>query len=206
MISATAPPPVTSAPGSLTTDETTDAPTTGETASATAAETADSDSAGTTGPGPLTPVSIDFDELAEPLILTDEYAAYVTFSTDEPYVIRVRKFGDLHHSSPPSTICPTGNPQWTCSAVHPLYMDFTAPVYDLKFSVAAVNDAGPIAQLHIHQDGVATATIPLNGLGEPDVPLTVDLSAYPAITRVEMVDIMDYYGVVWDDFTFSIAG
>ena len=64
--------------------------------------------------------------------------------------------------------------------------------------------AGVVATFNVYEDGVLTASVPLNGLGGTG-SLTVDLSAYQRVTRLEIVGIDPdpaENGIAWDDFSF----
>lgn len=90
----------------------------------------------------------------------------------------------------------------------PLYVAFTSPVNDLRFYVAAIDELRQgIAQINIFQNHRLTATRSIDGNGNVSQPRLVDVGAmgFNNITRIEIVNINDYKGVGFDDFSFTIA-
>ena len=151
---------------------------------------------------------INFDNLAAGTIVTNQYPL-ATFSGDPAFPNQVVASTDA--SQPNSIGAPTpaadggdpiGNPY-----DHPLYIDFTTPVDDLQF-LQMRDDAAAgteIEQVNVFQNGKQTATVPVYSNGQARTPGKVDLSAYSGITRIEIVDVTDPAGLLYDDFRFMVA-
>ena len=99
---------------------------------------------------------------------------------------------------------------------NPLYVDFDRPVNGLTFIEAAENtkpgepswnSSGHTFDVNIYQDGVYTTTLPFTGDTHYSTSTwgshMIDLSAYQNITRIELVNITDPWGLWWDDFSFT---
>ena len=56
---------------------------------------------------------------------------------------------------------------------------------------------------HVAVRGDLAGTENLIGHGDSYTPVPVDLSSYSNITRIEVDDITDEYGIVYDDFAFD---
>ena len=82
-------------------------------------------------------------------------------------------------------------------------VDFTKPVRNLRFHAIGVNDTGSAATITVLQSGMAAMTQPLNGMGDLNTPVEVDLSSFMAVTRVEVGTITDGGGLGLDDFSFD---
>lgn len=90
----------------------------------------------------------------------------------------------------------------------PLYVTFTSPANDLKFYVAAIDEFRQgIAQINIFQNQRLTATRSIDGIGSVFQPRLVDVGAmgFNNVTRIEIININDYKGVGFDDFSFTLA-
>lgn len=158
---------------------------------------------------------INFDNVLGGTIVTDQYLPAV-FSTDAGHYTFARG-DDYWGSSFPNNLDrgPFGFPVDT-SGYAPLYVNFTTPVNNLRFYLLAVDELrSGIAQLKIYRDGSSTpsATRNLDGRGTVFAPLLVDVGGpssaggmgYDRVTRIEIVNITDYQGVAFDDFSFTIA-
>lgn len=154
-----------------------------------------------------TQMYINFDNVPSGTVITNQYPPAV-FSTDWPRYTAA--FGrDYWGSSFPNFLDrqPFDFPV-DRSGYAPLYVDFTTPVNDLKFYVVAVDDFRKgIAQVNIFQDHRLTATRNIDGFGRVFQPVLVDVGSmgFKNITRIEVVNITDYLGVGFDDFSFTIA-
>ncbi|WP_422923348.1 fibronectin type III domain-containing protein [Singulisphaera sp. PoT] len=150
-------------------------------------------------------ITIDFDDLTAGTVVTNQYP-YVKFSGDPAFPNQVLATTDA--SAPNSLGAPTpppngdgvGNPY-----IHPLYVDFSIPVEKLRFTLLRDDASGAIAQVRVYEKGTLSATVPLNGTATVSTPEHIDLTAYHKVTRIEIVNITDPAGLLWDDFSF-IAG
>jgi hypothetical protein len=143
-------------------------------------------------------VKIDFDELADRTNVATQYAAHATFSTAVGQDLQARSFADLCETSSPMDL--NAGPAGEFTA--PLTVAFTAPAYNLKFSAACLQTAPGqrFATAHLVRTGQADMTIDLLATG---YTTSLDLSAYGAITRLEISMNTDASGVSWDDFEFE---
>lgn len=146
---------------------------------------------------------INFDNLPAGTIVTNQYPG-VTFSGDPAYPNKIVPSTD--RSQPNSLGAPTPPPEGQANGnpyIHPLYVDFTIPVNGLSFyQMRDDNAAGStIAQVRVFQNGSLATTLPIiSGTN------LVDLSATSNITRIEIVNITDAAGLIWDDFSFKVSG
>ncbi len=140
------------------------------------------------------PVTIDFDDILDREV-SDQYAESAIFSTTGGAAVLIRTAG--RNDTDPNFICSDTR----CRA--DLFVDFTRPVRDLRFTGVEVNNTGDVAMMVIHHEG-GTASEPLVGDGT-SVPLIVDLSAYVSVTRLEVVMITEATGIGFDTFVFERA-
>jgi hypothetical protein len=143
-------------------------------------------------------VLIDFESLPLGTVVTNQFPE-VSFSSSPGNVNSVT--GPLQSGQ---FIC-TGPPGAQPTCIEDTYLDFTVPVSGLTFVAVEANCSCPAAFFRIFQDGIFTDTVVLVGLGTSGNK-RVDLSAYPSITRLEIVDIVDdpvaENGIGWDEFSF----
>jgi hypothetical protein len=152
---------------------------------------------------------INFDNLAAGIIVTNQYPE-ATFSGDPAFPNIVLATTDASQSNSIGAPTPTsdggdsnGNPY-----IHPLYVDFTEPVDDLQFlQMRDYSPAGTeIEQVNVFENGVQTAAVPVYSTGHTFTPGTVNLSAYNGVTRIEIVNVTDPAGILYDNFQFKPAG
>src|SRR5262249_48460693 len=106
-------------------------------------------------------------------------------------------------NSPPNTVA-TGPSSGGVDGLHNTYMDFTTPVVALGFDGIGIDGTGPVATVNVFEHGSFSASVTVNGAGDPNVPVHVDLSQFQAISRIEIVSITDAGGIAWDDFVFAL--
>jgi hypothetical protein len=140
-------------------------------------------------------IFIGFDNLAAGTVVTHQYPQ-LTLSSDTGRNNSTRNLASTFNTSVPNILC-------TENCVYPTYIDFTRPARDVKLKAVGVNDTGKAFAVRVHRPGQPVLRIEYTGQGQTYVPLPVDLSALGDITRVELVEITDGYGVGWDDFSFS---
>jgi hypothetical protein len=146
-------------------------------------------------------VVIDFDAYAEGTVIDDEYAEYAIFSTENGYV-NVTSDNLLIGQSRPNYLC-TGDPGLTCTA--DTYVDFTHPVSALSLRCLGTETSGLAATIRVYAEDELLDAIAVQGSGATDIPIEIDLGEFEGVTRIELVDIVDTYGVAWDDFAFSTS-
>jgi hypothetical protein len=135
---------------------------------------------------------INFDDLPNNTIVTNQYPE-ATFSSN-PGFVNWTTAQDLG-SSPPNFIC-TGPASGGIDCAHDVFVDFTNPVNNLRFVGVGVNNTGVVAQVDVFVNGINTATVPMIGQGNPFVPVPVDLTAFPDVTRIAIHDVTDRGGSV----------
>jgi hypothetical protein len=140
-------------------------------------------------------ILIDFDNLAANTVVTHQYPQ-LTLSSVTGRSNTTRNLASTFKTSVPNILC-------TESCLYPTYIDFTRPARDVKIMAVGVNDTGKAFAVLVHRQGLPVTRIEYSGQGQTYVPLPVDLSALGDITRVELVEITDGFGVGWDDFSFS---
>lgn len=94
------------------------------------------------------------------------------------------------------------------SGFAPLYVDFTTPVNDLKFYVVAVDEYRQgVAYVNVYRNPNRhlVGTIRVDGFGIFNIPLVNVGERFNNVSAIEVVNITDYLGVTFDDFSFTIA-
>lgn len=84
-----------------------------------------------------------------------------------------------------------------------LFVDFAMAVSDLSFFSGGDNDSGTVASINVFVSGLFDSTIGLLGDGNLGTTEFQDLSAFSNVTRIEIVNVTDAFGLVYDDFTFT---
>jgi len=150
---------------------------------------------------------VNFDDLPAGTVVTNQYSN-MEISGDPAYPNVIVASSD---ASPPNSIgAPTpppdgdsiGNPY-----IHPLYIDFTTPVNGLHFVQERDDSAAgvEIAEVNVFEEGKMTVSVPVFSTGGFYVPGEVDLSEYSNITRIEVTNVTDPAGLLYDDFSFISA-
>lgn len=146
-------------------------------------------------------VVIGFNDLAVGTVVTDQYA-FARFSADPGKTNKVIAQTLNSHGNLLSTDPPNPSPQnWNNN----LYVDFNLPVNGLKFTMIGAHQTGVVAQVRVFEHGTYAATASLIGLGNVYTPAPQDLTRFRGVTRIEIVNITDIYGLWWDDFSFGPA-
>jgi hypothetical protein len=150
---------------------------------------------------PPTPehVVINFDDLPANTEVLGQYAARLSFSSEAGIKIWAENLINIGQSAPNYLTAGGGS-----DVLHPLFIKFSKPVQGLKFNALSVTDTGPVARFRIFKGAELAGTVDLIGKGTSFVPVPVDLSAYSGVTRLEVVDITDRFGIAYDDFSFDV--
>ncbi len=157
--------------------------------------------------GALTPAAqagtINFDDVPggiPPVTLPANYGSpRATFSTEAGAQLLVFSGADVVGTSAPNNLTAGFDPaNFPCNA--DLYVDFSPPARGLRFRIAADNSLGVIAGVRVFHDGGAVALLDVVGNGNIADPILMDLAAYQDVTRVEVVNITDEFGLSYDDF------
>jgi uncharacterized repeat protein (TIGR01451 family) len=158
-----------------------------------------------------TQVYINFDNVPSGTVITNQYPPAI-FSTSFGYYTFAN--GLYYYGSSYPNCLDRGPLSSPGSGYAPLYVDFTTPVNNLRFYLLAVDELrNGIAQLNIYQSGTMTASRSIPGFGNSFNPILIDVGdptssggmGYSNVTRVEVVNITDYLGIAFDDFSFTIA-
>ncbi|HEX8703103.1 MAG TPA: fibronectin type III domain-containing protein, partial [Myxococcaceae bacterium] len=140
-------------------------------------------------------VTINFDNLADGVGVTNQYPE-VTLSSATGQANVTRNQASLFKTSVPNILCAQ-------DFMSDTYIDFTRSARDVKINAVGVNETGKAFAVRVHRPGQPITRIEYTGQGQGFVPFPVDLSALGEITRVELVEITDSFGVCWDDLSFS---
>jgi PEP-CTERM motif len=84
-----------------------------------------------------------------------------------------------------------------------LYVDFASAVSGLSFYSSGDNDVGVQAQIRVFVNGLVSSIVNLVGDGDVLTTDLQDLSAFNDVTRIEIFNVTDAFGLVYDDFTFT---
>lgn len=87
--------------------------------------------------------------------------------------------------------------------MHETILNFTNPVYNLKFWEAGSNSTGNVAQVDVFVGGSLSATQNILGTAQFNTPSLVDLSAFSNVTSIRIYNITDAGGLGWDNFGFD---
>lgn len=152
-----------------------------------------------TAAGQAAAVTINFDNLADSVVVTNQYPQ-ATFSSDPGFDVLTtsQNLG----SSLPNFIC-TGPVGGSIDCAHSVFVDFTSAVNGLHFVATGANDTGVIGEVNVFTGGVFNNTVNINGTGDPLTPIAIDLTGFTDVTRIEIVNITDLAGLGYDDFTFN---
>lgn len=155
----------------------------------------------TAGPASAVSVVINFDDLDDSTVVTNQYPEAI-FSS-ETGIVNLTTAQDLG-SSQPNFIC-TALTQSGIDCVHETIVDFTSPVSNLTFLEIGDDDEGANALIDVFVNGLFSATVNAVGDADPFLPNLVDLSAFSNVTRIRIHGITDNNGLGWDDFTFDVG-
>jgi hypothetical protein len=156
-------------------------------------------SAGNEDLHPLLPgAPIGFDDLVTGTDVSAQYP-HATFSSDPGCACQASDAAGMAASAPNYIFtyytCPNG-------ASASVFVDFDVPVHELSFKGVGVNGAAKVATLRVTNDE-GVQTVDMVGQGDPTTPVQVDLTKFQHVTRLEIVDVNDDYGMGFDDFVFQ---
>lgn len=142
---------------------------------------------------------IGFDEFTGPV--TDQYADLALFSSDPG--AHCESIPLANANSQPNALT-TALDTGEVTGVENIYIDFTQPVCGLTFSAIDATLPGVTARFVVWDFHTVSVTDFIS-TGAP--VQTIDLTAYPVITRLEVIDITHdpaEAGIAWDSFQFII--
>ncbi len=153
-------------------------------------------------PGAIGSICIDFDELEDGTVVTNQFpeATFDSIPGQENVTLTVPD------ATTDPFICTRTIGEDAQNCVNPTFVDFTDPVVDLTLMGIGINGVGPVATINVFEDGVPAGSITVIGLGDQFTPVTIDLTGFSNVTRIELTEITDPAGIGWDDFCFDIAG
>ncbi|MEQ8850921.1 MAG: hypothetical protein RIB32_03980 [Phycisphaerales bacterium] len=155
--------------------------------------------------GSLQTVTIDFDDQPGglPPVETDGmFSPHATFSTESGHVMLIFSGAGVVGGSNPNVL--TAAVSATASDFDSdIYVDFTEPVQNLSLDLLSDNDSGTIATLTVLHSG-GTTMLDVVGNGDFSDPMPFDLSSYTDVTRVELTNITDEFGLSMDNLVFDV--
>ncbi len=163
-------------------------------------ETDGSSSSGAERPT-YTRIELDFDELADGEVVTDQYAEYGVISSSPGCSFEVTSAAGTASSEPYYVFA-----YYSCDTAPnaPFYIDFAAPVRAPSITLAGVNNSGVVGTVRLlAEDGSVVVEEAAMGLGDPYEPVVLTFADASDITRLEVVDVDDSYGLGFDDLAFD---
>ncbi len=150
---------------------------------------------------PSTPVTINFDNLANLTVLGTQYAGVVFSSASGQENIAYSFVGG--GSTAPNILC-TRSTSGSVNCAQPTILTFTTPVSNIQFrGVGIDNAAGSIvAVANVYAGSTLLGTRNVLAPGGSNQGVTVDLTGISGVTRLEIVNITDGGGIGWDNFTY----
>jgi len=149
---------------------------------------------------PAGAIVINFDNLNAGVPVTTQYPEAV-FSSDPGFENRTADDYNLG-TSLPNYIC-TGEVGGELTCTNLTRLDFTSPVSNLTFFATGDNATGVTAQVDVYENHVLSGTVDVITDSVFKSPNLVDLTAFSAITRIDIYQITDPGGLAWDDFNFE---
>lgn len=86
-----------------------------------------------------------------------------------------------------------------------LYLSFSKPVSNLSFWSGGDDDNGQQATINVYVGGAFNTAMSLLGDGDPTTTDFQDLTAFSNVTAIDIVNVTDSFGLVYDDFKFDYA-
>ncbi len=148
-------------------------------------------------------VTINFDNLANDVVVTNQYAE-ATFSSDLGQVILTSNQVPPYQTSAPNFICTGFGLSITCTGN--VFVNFTNPVNNLTFNSTGADNAGPAqGNVDVWTTGGFAGSVSIPGIGQVTTAQFVDLSAFHNITQIEIDNVIDPAGLAYDDFSFDVS-
>lgn len=154
----------------------------------------------------ITQAKIDFDTLPRAMDISN-YFTQVKFSSPGNNVYTYAYQATEVPTSPPHAI--TRGNIYTQAHNHSadLEINFPLPANDLEFYINACNDYNVIAYMDVYQTDGVLHQVPIFGNGPSHTPIRVNFPelGYRNIKKVKVRNITDQYGLVFDDFKFTVT-
>jgi hypothetical protein len=151
-------------------------------------------------------ITINFDNLSDGNVVTNQYAAQDAIFSSSAGNVNYITAQSSYLSTPPNFIC-TGPINSTISCAADTYVTFATPVSGLTFDGLGINNTqANVAQVDVYTDGVFNSTVLIPGAGQGFSPENIDLSAFTDVTEIRIYNITDAAGIGWDTFSFTPNG
>jgi hypothetical protein len=152
-------------------------------------------------------VVINFDDQLgglPPVVNSGDFSPYATFSTTPGSVLLIFSGAGVTGTSSPNAMSAAATPD-TGPYDSDFFVDFTNPVNNFSFLISSDNDSGSIASVRVFtavSGGTPADTVDVVGNANLTDPISIDLTSHVDITRVEVVNIDDEFGLSYDDLNF----
>ena len=155
-----------------------------------------------TGDEPGETVFLNFDELAPFTVVSDQYPE-ARFSSASG--LEVKAF-PISFVSPPNSLAIFDGDELYEEPNTDFYIDFPNPVGSLVVNVWDVKTVGHFGRIWVYQGATLAGTVDMVGVtGTEEETLTIDLSAFLHVTRVELQYLDEENDTVfWDDISFVV--
>lgn len=155
-------------------------------------------------PTPITykNVALHFDELTAGARVVDQYAQYLTFSSDEGCGLDASTSAGLA-ASPPNYLMS----YYSCAngPSASIFIDFAKPVRNPRVTFVGVNSGTKVADVKIVRGAaLAPDAREVVGLGSYSKPVLFDATGVAGVTRIEITNVNDAYGLGIDDLSFDV--
>lgn len=151
-------------------------------------------------------ITIDFDDQIggfNPPALTDGmFSPHATFSTTSDSVLLIFEGSGFVGGSNPNNLTAALSQQ-ASDFDSDIFIDFPVAANAVSLDVLADNDSGVIANLVVTHAG-GTDSIDVIGNGDFTDKVPMDLSLYTDVTRIELVNITDEFGLSIDNLVFDV--
>jgi len=150
-------------------------------------------------------VTVDFDDqpggFNPPAVTDGMFSPYVTFSTETDHTLLIFSGSGFTGGSDPNALT-AAESVGSSSFDSDIYISFTDPAQNVSLDILSDNDSGIIGAINIfHAGGVSRLDVV--GNGNFNDPISTDLSLYTDVTRVELVDVTDEFGLSIDNLVFD---
>lgn len=152
-------------------------------------------------------VVINFDDQTgniPPVVNSGDFNPYATFSTTAGSQLVVFSGAGVTGTSSPNSMTATDDPT-NGPYDSDFFVDFTNPVNNFSFLISSDNDPGTIATLRVFTSasgGAPADTVDVVGNGNLSDAIPFDLSSHADVTRIEVINIVDKFGLSYDDLSF----
>lgn len=158
----------------------------------------------TAAAGNLQTVTIDFDDLQggiPPVITNGDFSPFANFSTNNDSVLLVFAGAGVVGGSSPNTLTAGESPS-ASTFDSDIFIDFTFTAQNVTLDILSDNDSGTVATVNVLHAGGTTAVDVIGNANFAD-PIAMDLTAFVDVTRIELVNITDEFGLAIDNLVFD---